>query len=38
MADYTGENAEMAVASWMGEQARLFIEEMQATSRIDAPE
>lgn len=38
VADYTGENVEIAVASWVVEQARLFIEEMQGTFRIDVPE
>ncbi len=36
VADYTGENVDMALASWVVGQSRLFIEEMRTTFRIDA--
>jgi uncharacterized protein (UPF0332 family) len=38
VADYTGENVDVAVAFWAVEQAGLFIEEMRTTFRIAAPE
>jgi uncharacterized protein (UPF0332 family) len=37
VADYTSENVDMALASWVVEQSQRFIEEMRATFQIDVP-